>query len=540
MATKRYMLTTLALAAMAAASAQTFNNLVIEATDGEKSVFNTADIAGVMFSDMPEYREADQLLSAFYSSADGLGVYTIDLCTGLPDNDGNPAEIGDSKVTIALVASPSEDYINAILPAGYYTQGVGKAFTFAPSQSAAWTRYEDGEDGVAIAPIIYGSVDVRHEGSAYDIRMELVTLNGEVLNLSYEGEIQFTPGNSEYESFDAPVDAALTGLQGRFYGNWYYPFADDILVQGYSGEFDENDAQVTGYWLNLPLYMPKVADPMNPVQTLADGVYSIEKRSNPTGNTYLPFTFQKGTVIDFMGIPYSAGTYLTLKEANGAIKMAYIVEGTVTVSDNGTKMTLDGLDEYGTSIKVSFSGNPLIVNFCDNDEKEIKHPWSTLTGDYELNFTPDTYGVYFLDEPSIVEGLNTYTLWLTDASMTKGDYLQFTILSDEEGLPDGTYTVATTFQANTILPGWTGYSGTDLGGSWFADLESANEEGEQQTLAPIYGGTITISTDDIVRTITIDLTDDNNNKITGTYSGLVIDGDGEYPTSKPAKLKVRN
>ena len=370
--------------------------------------------------------------------------------------------------------------------------------------------------------------------------MELVTLNGEVLNLSYEGEIQFTPGNSEYESFDAPVDAALTGLQGRFYGNWYYPFADDILVQGYSGEFDENDAQVTGYWLNLPLYMPKVADPMNPVQTLADGVYSIEKRSNPTGNTYLPFTFQKGTVIDFMGIPYSAGTYLTLKEANGAIKMAYIVEGTVTVSDNGTKMTLDGLDEYGTSIKVSFSGNPLIVNFCDNDEKEIKHPWSTLTGDYELNFTPDTYGVYFLDEPSIVEGLNTYTLWLTDASMTKGDYLQLTILSNEEGLPDGTYTVATTFQANTILPGWTGYSGTDLGGSWFADLESANEEGEQQTLAPIYGGTITISTTDIMRTLTIDLTDDNNNKITGTYSGLVIDGDGEYPTSKPAKLKVRN
>lgn len=537
---KRYILSALALAAMAGASAQAPANLVIEAKDGVKTVFDTSKIEGVLFSDMPSYKEADNLITSLYSVTGSFGQYVIELSTGKLDSKGNPEEVGGAKVSLTLLGPESQSSTSAELPLGYYTPGQDKNFTFAPSKSAMWVRNAEGDEGVSIAPIISGSVDVRQDGSAYEIRMELVSFAGDEVNLSYEGNINFTAHTTDYDPFDAPVDVTLTGLQGRFYGNWYYPFADDILVQGYTGEFDENDAQISGYWINLPLNMPKVSDPMNPVQKIADGVYHLDKRSNPKGNTYLPMTFQAGGRIETLGMFFDTGTYLTYKE-NGNIKIAYIADGTVTVSENGTNLVLDGRDQLGTPVKVSFKGAPNIVNFCDNEEKEIKHPWSTLAGNHELKFTNNTFALFFLDDPSIVEGLNTYTLWIVDQSMAKGDYLQFTVLTDRQGIPDGTYEVNETFKANTILHGWTGFSGTDMGGSWYADLDSSNAQGEQETIAPIYGGSLTVSTEGDVRKITFNLVDDNGNKITGSYTGAIIDGDQMMNQSKlkPRRLSLR-
>ena len=168
-----------------------------------------------------------------------------------------------------------------------------------------WERTGSGSDDIAMGAIIGGSVDVSRNGSEYLIKMEVATTAGTAANLVYEGPINFTVGASEFESFTEPVDLKLDGLQGRFYANWFFPFADDITVQGYTGEFYNNTgAQISGYWLTLPLNMPKIAYPKNATPRIADGVYKMESRTNPKGNTYLPMTWNKGGVIDFMGTMY--------------------------------------------------------------------------------------------------------------------------------------------------------------------------------------------------------------------------------------------
>ncbi len=198
-------------------------------------------------------------------------------------------------------------------------------------------------------------------------------------------------------------------------------------------------------------------------------------------------------------------------------------------------MVLEGKSEAGLDVKVTFKGKPALFNFCDNDKSEVKRPWSTLTENYKLNFTANTAGIYFRDDPSIVENLNTYTLWITDLDMDKGDYFQFQFMTSADNIADGTYTVATTFADNTILPGWLGYGG-DICGSWFADMNTA-QEGVATVVAPVTEGTFTVSTEGDLRKIVFNLKDDNGKTITGEFKGLLVDGD-EMHGQAPQKSKI--
>lgn len=545
---KKYIFPVLAAALSLSAAAQTTTSLVVTQNDGSTKSFETSQIKGVVFSDMPNYKPANYLLSASYSTSNGMGNYIVQIGTGAPDSSGDPAQIGDKQVSFFFVAPKSENAVSAVLPEGFYTIGAGNTpFTFNPEKSAMWERTGSGSDDIAMGAIIGGSVDVSRNGSEYLIKMEVATTAGTAANLVYEGPINFTVGASEFESFTEPVDLKLDGLQGRFYANWFFPFADDITVQGYTGEFDNNTgAQISGYWLTLPLNMPKIADPKNATPRIADGVYKMESRTNPKGNTYLPMTWNKGGVIDFMGTMYETGGYLIYRDPTGLSKIAYLSGGTVTFSDNGTKMVLDCVSETGVPVKITYSGKPYIENKCNNEISEIKRPWSTLKEDQALAFLPTTVGIYFKDEPTIVEGLNTYTFWITDYSMDKGDYIQLTILTSGEGIGEGTYTVGTTFTANTALPGWTGYGGADLNGSWYADLSSTNADGYQDKVAPINGGTFTVSfTGDTQYgkncKIVFDLKDDNNHSIKGEYNGMLVNGDdmAEQTSVKARAAKMR-
>ena len=55
--------------------------------------------------------------------------------------------------------------------------------------------------------------------------------------------------------------------------------------------------------------------------------------------------------------------------------------------------------------------------------------------------------------------------------------------------------------------------------SWYGDLDSTDDEGYQDILAPVNGGTMTVSTlDDGQRKFDFDLVDLNGNKITGSIT----------------------
>ena len=178
----------------------------------------------------------------------------IELGTSEPDENGDPLEIGDMQVALLLKGPESPDLLEPKLPAGYYRVGNSTVdFTFDINRSVVWVRAESGSEGMAPQVIIDGTVDVREEPNGnYDIRMELVTMGGNI-DLRYRGQLPFPPGVSEFETFTDPVDLTFTHAQGRFYGNWYYPFAADLSAQFIVGTIT-GGTLTEGYILDLTLY----------------------------------------------------------------------------------------------------------------------------------------------------------------------------------------------------------------------------------------------------------------------------------------------
>jgi hypothetical protein len=554
---KRYILSALMGAAVFGGMAQGYK-VVVTTTDGEKHSFDTESVDKVKFNEAPVYITAPYLYAADYRTQDNLGHYSVRIATSQMDEYGEPSEIMGMEVSMQFVAPLSDNRLDPILPEGYYRIGNGsQAYTWDALKSGFYLRADEGPDGVATFMMTSGTVDVRRDGNSYDIRFEMTLMSGEEVNLRYQGEIPFKLSDLETDEFTEDINVDFTNCQGRFYGNWFYPFSTDIMVQLYNGTFDEKgETQLEGYWLNLPLYMPMVEDPMAPNQRIADGVYNVEPRQL-VNYTNLPYTYTQGYMVDLWGMESPAGSYITYINAQGVNKRALITDGTVTVSDNGRTIVFDmNTATEGVHFTGRYSGEPFIVNFCDNDEKAPDMS-GRLDKDYTLNFTENHSGVSYNLGDDIVPGINSFLVMLQDLEWDGKsgpcDYLGLELLCDSEILEDGTYTI------NNGLKDFTGLRGTvnpagDLVYSWMADLASENPEtGEQEVVAPIHGGTVifeTLKVHDVQspgvdriteKKITVNLLDDKGNAVTGEFTGLFVDM--EYDKNQagaPArKLAVR-
>lgn len=518
------------LAFCASAQSPSVPNLVVEEENGTSSVFSTADVKAVLFEEMPDYVEASELIQAVYTPMKSVGLYEVAVSNGLPDVNGNPVKVGDFSVVVNFTAPLSEDRRDAVLPDGYYRLGNGtQPFTFDVSKTAIYTRFAEGPDGVNVSPCISGTIDVKIVDGSYDLRFELVSFDGTVYNVSYGGTIPFVLSSTGFESFTEDLDISFEGCQGRFYGNWTQPFADDITLQLFTGDFNANGYQISGYWYNIYMNMPKVADPMNPVQTLADGVYTIDTRKVVNDNTYMPFTCQIGQTTEEFGMLMNMGTVLSYTDPMGDNRIGLAESGTLTVSENGTKIVIDFYTAEGLRIGGTFEGVPDIHNFCDNDKTQPKRPYSALTEDIRLDFIPTTVGLYF-SEGAIMPGLEHYSLWITDMNMEHGDCLQISYVANEgAGLPNGTYTVGLPTKAFDVLPGNVNFGGVPTF-TWYTDLDSTDDEGYQTTIAPIDSGTFTVEDGSAngFKKFTFNLKDDNGHTITGTADIPVFDGDAIY------------
>ncbi len=516
---KKYIVSVAAALFAFGAFAQVQHNLVIVDKDGSRTEINRDNIKGITFAEMPEYYDVNNLLSAVYSTTGDLASYEVVLSNATPNASGQPAAAGDFQVVLVLTGEPSADADNAILPAGYYRMGNGSsAGTFNFNKSMLLVYSED--SGSRVNAFIDGTVDVRHNGDNYDIRCELDLFTGEALNARFTGPIQFAKGSTEQSPFDTPQQIAFDGGQGRFYGNWFYPFADDGRVQFYQGEFDSSNTLVEGYWLDIDIYMPKSDDPMN-VTTIPDGVYSVEPREAVSDCTNLPYTFIGGSEADFMGEPIVVGSTLTYKSKTGDSKFGMITGGTITVSNSGKQFKFDLLTDNGISITGSCTGMNL-GNYCDNDLAEPARPYSTLTADYALSFPSDAVGGAWSLGDFIKEGLNVYYLQIAEPTFEKGDYVALELLSADSKITDGVYKVGNTLDDKSCLVGCYASNKVDIQFSWCGNLEKKDADGYNEIMAPINGGTITVKTGtDGKQTFTLDLQDDNGHKITGSWTGTV-------------------
>lgn len=521
-------------------AAQNTQRLVIETVDGKKNSFPTSEIAGVLFQNAPEYTDAAHLLRAQYSTNGDNGVYSFDLSDYPADQWGYPSGIGGVLAGVTLVGPLSQDRYGAVLPEGYYRVGPSSdQFTINIAQSQLFVRIEEGSEGAAPMMIIGGTADVRHTAGGYDIRLELDAMSGESYNLRYQGPIQFALASSDYEQLTEDQDITFTGAQGRFYSNWTLPFSCDMTMQFYAGEFDSNDVMVEGFWLNMPVFMPKVLDEMNPVQKLADGTYKAEPRTDVYNYTNMPYTFEKGLLMDFLGTPTPTGSYLTITKKDGRRYMAFITKGSFTVSGDGTKVEFNLETDLGTSVKGSFDGRMNIRNFCDNDEKAPKRPFSLLDGDVTLDFPSDAVGILYQEEESYVEDMQTYQLLITEPGMTRDDFVMLTFFSKADGtLENGTYTVTDEIGDHCIAPGTIDFGG-QMFLSWYGDLSEVDNDGYNTKIAPLMGGTVTVADGATAgtKTVTFNVLDDNGNAITGSWTGAIQAFETE--TGIARKVRVR-
>lgn len=510
----------LALAAASTVFAQGYK-VIVTTTDGEKQEFLCDDISKVTFQNAPTYMQANTLVGSDYTLTSNrkLGCYNLAIGNASPDSYNDPVEIGDFQMIVCFVAPLSEDSYSATLPLGYYRMGKGEEpYTWDVNRSGFVIRLGEGNDGLSTQFLTQGTIDVREAegGKGYQIRYEMMTLDGTTVEVEYTGNLNFPPGTNVTNEFTTDQNIALTGGQARIYANWYYPFASDGKLELYNGSFDENDNQTEGFWIEIETYMPKYEDPSPTMKCfLPDGVYNIDSRKNILYYTNRPYSFIPGHIVNLWGTEYPVSTQVTYLK-DGKRTHAFINGGTMTVSNNGTVIECDFVAENGVKITAEYNGEIVFGNFIDN--KKEQKPESTLEENVTLNFPASTEINCWNLGDYIVDGLNNYMFTIGDRTGTVGDYVTFELMCEGD-LADGVYNIN---DALTDHCGLTGFvdPGSELLFSWYGDLSTTTSEGMQEILAPISGGTITIATgSDNQKTFTFDVSDNAGHTIKGSFTG---------------------
>lgn len=527
---RRNIFAALFLAASCSAFAQAEYQVVVTTTDGEQKVFAASDVASVKFENAPHYMDCTEMVSAIYQPASSYGLYTVTFGDCGADADGCPVEVGGIQATLTFVGGLSEDVGHPVLPAGYYRAAAGTSaghYTWDLQKSVLWLRYGEGEDEVVRYFLVGNDIDVRStEDGRYDIRADLSAFDGSQVALRYQGELDIIPGSLAGGIFTEDQDIVFEGGQGRYWGNWFMPFADDMSLQFYTGTFDENGIQTEGYWMYMPCYIPKQDNPkeFNPVR-LTDGTYIMEWREEVSGSTYLPFTFERGRTIDMWGTEAPAGTYLMHTAADGSHRMAYITGGTFTVSGGGTRFEFDFETENDIRIHGVYDKAPYVSNLCDNDFPGLETV-DSLEGDVELDFTPRTFCADYVMGDIIAEGVDMHSLVLMDASGERGDYIWIDLCSPGNRIAAGTYTLNDRFEEFGALKGRVDF-GMQPQYSWYGDLGAVEQDpdtGEwyHTKMCPLAGGTVTVAYEGDETVLTFDLKSAGGHSITGVWRGFMI------------------
>lgn len=517
---KRFILVACAIVAATSLFAQNYQ-VVVTTTDGERKVFATNEVSNIKFSNAPKYIEANTFIEGVYSANTNNALYSFTIGTEAPDDEGDPSAIGSLQMRLSMYAPLSADAQKAIIPEGYYRVGDGSAsYTITMSNSAVWVRHSEGSDGISVGYVVGGTLDVRHVGDKYDMRAEIELLDGTHVDVSFYGNMKLSPAASGYDEFKTDQNATFTEGQGRVWANWFNPFCDDGSLEFFTGKFYESGRQTEGYYLYLPFYMKK-DDTHTPKwkPVIPDGEYKIDPRTVIPRRTYLPNTLEVGALIKdpFDSSPLIVGSYLSYLATDGRISMALITEGSMTVSENGTKFSFNFTAKNGIKITGTYSKKPYIVNMIDNSQKP-EFP-DNLTGDYRLEkFPEDVVVLDYNMGDEIIQGVNSHILMFVDPEKKEGDYVGLELLSNADELKDGVYTIDNSLVDMSGIKGVINYQG-NMVFSWYGDLDSTDDEGYQTIIAPICGGKLTVSTvEGNKRKFDFDLRDLKGNKITGTLT----------------------
>ncbi|MGN1210552.1 MAG: hypothetical protein ACI4TM_02620 [Candidatus Cryptobacteroides sp.] len=473
--------------------------------------------------------EANLLYEAYYSTDNikANGNYTVIFSNDeLDNNTGYPANVGGLMMILNLYAEPDKDPLNAVIPSGEYSPNNDYSpFSFYPSTTICIVKTGEGnsDDDYVMTPATGGAVTVSREGNEYTILCDLMLFSGEEVSVRYKGSIAFVQTGFSDQKFDSAQNITFTKLEARYYGNWYYPHADDLTLRFYTGNFAPNGDPLDGYFLNLPVFMEKLPDPMTSDIVIQEGTYSIVPQKSAIYQ--IPFTSTMGERTDIFGQVWFLGTHVVkVMPETGTRAVGLITSGTYTVARNGNgyDFSFDLYTEEGISIKASFSGNAGMVNKCNNESMPEK-PWSSLSGDRILSFSSDVVCEAYYMGDALGFGRNSWMLnFVPEKTACDMITLEFLApISDGFSFKPGTYTISSEFKDYGIFPGFIEYGG-QLCFAWYGDLTTCDSDGVASVLAPLTEGTMNVSAGDADNfTFSFDFKDDNGHSITGSWTGPV-------------------
>lgn len=471
-----------------------------------------------------EGHELDKLVAAVYRTDNHAVAGNYEVTFG---NTTKMEWEGDMQVFIDFYNEADSDPINPVLPSGTYEPNADlSAFSYNPSNSYVDIIVDGGE---LVSSPIMGTVTVERTGPTYTITVvgTLMLLDDMEFSARYTGTLQFVQGGtSAFEYFDKDFEVTATDAQMRYWGGWFYQFADDVGIEMFDGEFDDNGSMTRGYYLHISrVLMPKYADYNAEYVPLADGIYEVT--TLPDATYCQPYTIEYGRMEDLLGDQHFVGSYVTYVDGDTK-KVALITGGTMNVARSGESYTItaDFVAENGVNIKVNYSGKLVVGNFNDNDQSKPERPYTTLTGNHTYNFpTESTYTAACYGE-YIKEGYDLWFITIMGYNSTYpdgyGDMFTAEFVVETGGardkMPTGTFNIALEVEDRTMFPGFTDFAGNILF-TWYGDL-TPDAEGYSSQVAPIASGTVTVEEAEGGNYhFTFDLVDDAGNKIIGEWTG---------------------
>lgn len=515
------------------------------ADGGKKHAIDTIEIVTV--GEPFEGYELDKLVSAVYRTDNDAWAGNYEVTFG---NTTKMEWVGDIQVFIDFYNEADSDPLNPVLPSGTYEPNSDySAFSYNPSNSYVDIIVEGGE---LVSSPIMGTVTVERTGPTYTITVEgtLMMLDDMAFSARYTGGLQFVEGGtSAYELFEEDVNITIEDAQMRYWGGWFYPFCDDVGVEMFNGEYDENGAMTRGYYLHISrVFMPKYEDYNAEYVPLADGIYNIFSQTLPSAQYCLPYAIEHGSIESVFGDKYFMGTYITYVD-NTTKKVAFVTGGTMTVESSGDvyNIAIDFETESGIKVTATYSGELVVGNFNDNDETKPVVPMTTLTEDHTYNFPSEARYTAMCIGEYMKRGYDSWFMTIMAFNDTYpegyGDMFTAEFLVETGGardkMPTGTYNISMTVDDHVMFPGITDF-GDSILFTWYGDL-TPDADGYSSQIAPIVSGTVTVEDagNDQLRFV-FDLTDDGGNKITGewTGSGDAYDSSSEVPAA-PLRAMAR-
>ena len=379
---------------------------------------------------------------------------------------------------------------------------------FAGGEGSINYRLKDVAEGFKSTPDVTVNVDwvkiisTEDKKVVFNVDMNNVTERRvATLTISY-GEQSFNVFVEQAEGYTVDVEFVATALNGEYSGTQYSIDPNYFIILSKNGTTGWSDLYLDTYY-RFDIYSKTAADASAPKPTLPHGVYTYDPLNSDLGNTFNSF--------------YSV-RFQTFED--GTYKETKIDDGVVIVTENKIEAIIK-MDD-GKVHRVVYEGS-LELGYIEIPEPDY---YSTLTEDYTFNH-PDgvlrlvNYGDYY------GIGANNWSVSMVlPGDPINGDYFLLDIVTDDlDNSQDaiiGTYKCVADEESvakNTFITGT--MNGNNYLYSWYQVIVDNYVDHGQ--VAPLSGGTITISRDGLKYTVAYDCEDDNGHKIKGSFTTSYVE-----------------